>query len=136
MIFVEQYRIPLGVRTIELPAGIVGDDVGFEEEALEEAARRELLEETGYDAGHVDVIAMGASSPGLTDEQIHLVRAADLTKHHDGGGVEGEDITVHEIGLDGVWGWLEAKQREGLVCDVKVFAGVGFALLDAACFPH
>src|SRR4051794_7804257 len=54
LLLVEQYRIPVHVRTIELPAGIIGDDPGNGDEAHAEAARRELAEETGYEAGHIE----------------------------------------------------------------------------------
>src|ERR1700722_17662471 len=53
LILVEQYRIPVHVRTIELPAGIIGDEPGNCGESHAEAARRELLEETGYAAGRI-----------------------------------------------------------------------------------
>src|SRR5664280_3311369 len=53
ILLVEQYRIPVHARTIELPAGIVGDEPGGSDECLAEAAKRELLEETGYSADHV-----------------------------------------------------------------------------------
>jgi 8-oxo-dGTP pyrophosphatase MutT (NUDIX family) len=48
IVLIEQYRIPLAARVIELPAGLAGDEPGSRHEALIEAARRELLEETGY----------------------------------------------------------------------------------------
>src|SRR5688572_13188375 len=51
VILVDQYRVPLGRRCIELPAGLVGDDVEGEDPAL--AAARELEEETGYRAGRM-----------------------------------------------------------------------------------
>ena len=50
IILVEQYRVPLKVQCLELPAGLVGDDTAGE--ASEIAAQRELEEETGYRADH------------------------------------------------------------------------------------
>ena len=47
LILVEQYRIPVAANTIELPAGVIGDDPAFASESVEASARRELLEETG-----------------------------------------------------------------------------------------
>ena len=40
LLLVEQYRIPVHARTIELPAGIIGDEPGSSDEARVEAARR------------------------------------------------------------------------------------------------
>src|SRR5690348_10951568 len=53
LLLTEQFRVPVGRRVIELPAGLVGDVEGQEAEELEAAARRELLEETGYQAGEM-----------------------------------------------------------------------------------
>src|ERR1039457_1904754 len=53
ILLVEQYRIPVHARTIELPAGIIGDEPGSMNETNAEAARRELLEETGYATEHM-----------------------------------------------------------------------------------
>src|SRR5436190_21784999 len=50
LVLVEQFRPPVGKNVIEIPAGLAGDVAGSEHEALAEAARRELLEETGYEA--------------------------------------------------------------------------------------
>src|SRR5690606_38637361 len=62
VLFVDQYRVPLGARTIEMPAGLVGDD--HSHDTLESAARRELIEETGWEAGRVDVLLVGPTSSG------------------------------------------------------------------------
>ena len=95
VLFVEQYRIPLGSRTIEMPAGLVGDD--HAQDTLVDAARRELIEETGWSPGKVDVLLVGPTSSGMSNERIAFVRARDLTKVGDGGGVDSEDITVHAV---------------------------------------
>ena len=54
IILVEQFRIPIQRRVIEIPAGIVGDEPEFLGESLAAAAARELLEETGYRAGTIE----------------------------------------------------------------------------------
>src|SRR3546814_2912534 len=90
----EQYRVPLGRNCIELPAGLVGDE--DENESVESSAARELEEETGYRAGSVEVLGEFASSPGMTSETLHLVRATGLQKTGDGGGIDGENITVQD----------------------------------------
>ena len=46
----EQFRKPVTARVIEIPAGLVGDEKEYREETLADSARRELLEETGFQA--------------------------------------------------------------------------------------
>src|SRR5215471_5242671 len=79
LLLVEQYRIPCHARTIELPAGIAGDERGAENEPLAEAARRELLEETGYAAEALEPLVTGPASSGATSEIITLFRATGLS---------------------------------------------------------
>src|SRR5438270_12375759 len=59
LLLVEQYRTPVHARTIELPAGIIGDEPGKANEDHAEAARRELLEETGFSAGKIETLTTG-----------------------------------------------------------------------------
>jgi len=58
-LLVEQFRPPVGKSVIELPAGLSGDVAGSAKEELVEAARRELLEETGYEAGEMVFLTEG-----------------------------------------------------------------------------
>ena len=118
VLLVEQYRVPLQANCLELPAGLIGDDtVG---EAIEIAAARELEEETGYRAHRIEIVGSFASSPGMVSETFTLVRAHGLTKVHDGGGVEGENITVHRIPLPDVAAFTDAKRNSGVVVDAKL----------------
>src|SRR5689334_6078705 len=78
LVLVEQERAPVGKRVIELPAGLAGDSAGHEREDLADAAKRELLEETGYEASELKRVAEGASSAGMTDEVITLFVARGL----------------------------------------------------------
>jgi ADP-ribose pyrophosphatase len=127
LVLVEQERPPVAARVIELPAGLAGDAEGHEGEDLEVAARRELLEETGYAARTMQRVAAGAASAGMTDELITLFRATGLTKVGPGGGDGAEQITVHEIALEQVERWLAARERDRLLIDLKVYAGLYFA---------
>lgn len=127
LLLVEQYRIPVRARTIELPAGIIGDEPGGRDEAHAEAARRELVEETGFEAGHMAALMHGPSSSGLTSETVTLFHATNLRRVGAGGGVAHEDITVHEVPLNTVHEWLETKAKSGLLVDPKVYAGLYFA---------
>ena len=122
VLFVEQYRVPLQARTIEMPAGLVGDDPG--EDTLEDAARRELVEETGWEPGTVEVLLVGPTSSGMSNERIAFVRARDLRKVGEGGGVDSEDITVHAVPRAQAPAWLMRKQAEGYELDLKLWAGL------------
>lgn len=135
LLLVEQLRRPVGRQTIELPAGLAGDDEANRNEPLIEAARRELLEETGYRAGSLQALPVCATTPGMTDEMVSFFLATDLEAVQPGGGVEGENITVHTVPLAEVAGWLAKRSREGLVVAAKVYAGLFFAYAHAGLRP-
>lgn len=126
ILLVEQLRPPVGQTVIELPAGIVGDEVGHEQETAEQAAARELVEETGYRPARVECIHQGPSSPGMAAEIITLVRAWDLTRVGDGGGVDSEDIRVHRVAIAQVSAWLAARVAAGQLTDHRVYAALYF----------
>jgi ADP-ribose pyrophosphatase len=126
ILLVEQYRIPVHARTIELPAGIIGDEPGGANESHAAAARRELLEETGFEAEHIEPVTTGAACSGITSERVTLFRATGLHRAGKGGGVAHEDIVVHEVPLVEAVAWLETKARTGVLIDPKVYAGLFF----------
>ena len=126
LLLVEQYRIPVHARTIELPAGIIGDEPGGRDECHAAAAKRELLEETGYAAERIETLSTGPASSGLTSEVVTLLLASGLKRVHAGGGVGHENITVHEVPLNEVHEWLAAKANAGLLIEPKVYAGLYF----------
>jgi ADP-ribose pyrophosphatase len=127
VILVEQYRVPLGQRCLELPAGLVGDEE--EGEAVETSAARELEEETGYRPDHIEPIGFFHSSPGMVSEGFTLVRATGLTRVSDGGGIAGEDITVHRVPLAGIVDFIAAKRAEGVAIDVRMLLLLGSSIL-------
>lgn len=127
VILVDQYRVPLERRCIELPAGLVGDDMEGEDPAL--AAARELEEETGYHAGRMVNLGRFWSSPGMVSESFTLFRAHDLVKVAEGGGVPGEDIRVHRVPLAGLPDWIAARREEGYAVDVKLLTLLGPAII-------
>jgi len=126
LLIVEQYRPPVGCRVFELPAGVVGDDDGHENETPEQAAARELVEEAGYEPGRVERIYQGPSSPGMAAEIVTVVHAMDLERVGEGGGIGGEDITLYRIPLSEVSHWLAARVAEGRYIDHKVYASLYF----------
>ncbi len=127
VILVEQFRPPVNARVIELPAGLAGDVAGSETEALTEAARRELLEETGYAADSFTRLFEGPPSAGATSEVLTFFRAAGLKKVEAGGGDDSEDIQIHEVPVDQLPAWLiEYSQCEGVMIDPKIFTGLYF----------
>src|SRR3546814_19918147 len=66
VLFVEQYRVPLGAKTIEMPAGLVGDDDASD--TLNSAHRRDLIGETGWDAAPIAVPPVGPPHAGTTHQ--------------------------------------------------------------------
>jgi ADP-ribose pyrophosphatase len=127
VLLVEQFRVPLGRACIELPAGLVGDEEAGE--SVQSSARRELEEEAGYRADSVDSLGFFHSSPGMVSEGFTLVRARGLRKVSDGGGVEGEGITVHRVPLAGIEEFIAEKRAAGLAIDVKLLLLLGAKML-------
>jgi nicotinamidase/pyrazinamidase len=127
LILIEQPRPAIGKPVIELPAGLIGDIAGAEDEAPELAAARELEEETGYRAARLERVTAGTSTAGLSDEWLIMYVAHELERVGDGGGDEHEDITVHLVPLAEVEGWLSERERGGAIIDLKVWAGLYFA---------
>ncbi len=94
VLLIRQFRAPVGGWVLEVPAGRV--DPG---ESPEEAARRELVEEVGYRPGRLERLASVYTSPGYSDEVLHVYLAEDL--EYVGGRPEpGELIEVLGLGLD------------------------------------
>jgi ADP-ribose pyrophosphatase len=127
LLLVEQYRVPLGRRCLELPAGLIGD--GGDDEADETAAARELEEETGYRAARIESLGEFFSSPGMVSESFTLMRAHGLTRVSEGGGVEGENITVHRVKLADVPAYVAECRARGMAIDVKLLLALGSSLL-------
>ncbi len=91
-----QYRHPIGMRMVELPAGLL--DVPGEDPLL--AAQRELLEETGLEAGDWSHLSTMHTSPGISSEVIEVYLAQGL-RHVGRGDFEPQheeaDMTAHWV---------------------------------------
>lgn len=126
IILTEQLRRPVAKRVIDWPAGLVGDE--DEHASAADTARRELEEETGFVCDRVERLAEGPTSPGITSETVEFYRAFGVRRKGKGGGVGAEDITVHLVHRADIDDWLQRKEREGVLIDLKLWSGLYFVL--------
>ena len=124
VILVDQPRVPLGERCLELPAGLVGDT--DPNATVEATAIKELEEETGFTAERIERLGEYYASPGMLAEGFTLVRAHGVRKIGDGGGDENEDINVHLVARADIPNFIEQKRAEGFGIDVKLLIFSGF----------
>ncbi|MEP0190501.1 MAG: NUDIX hydrolase [Erythrobacter sp.] len=125
VILVSQYRVPLSRFCLEIPAGLVGDEDGGEGEDAGVAAARELEEETGYRAGNLVMLGEFYSSPGMVSESFTLMRATQLEKVSEGGGLEDENINVHRVPLESVAEFVANWREQGHGVDVRIALFLG-----------
>jgi len=115
IIFVKQFRYPMGTVMYEIPAGKI--DPGEEPDVC---AVRELSEETGYEADHWDYLGAIATTPGFTDEVIHLYAATGLHRHDQHTDPD-EFISVEVVPHEKILPMIE----DGLLYDGKSLAALG-----------
>jgi ADP-ribose pyrophosphatase len=132
VILIEQYRVALGKFCLELPAGLIGDHEGDEDEDTLSSAMRELEEETGYRAAQWEELGEFYSSPGMLCESFTLVKATGLTQVGEGGGTEHEDIVVHRVPLDRIAETVAEHRARGNAIDVRILMLLGSTLLEDA----
>jgi 8-oxo-dGTP pyrophosphatase MutT (NUDIX family) len=106
IVLVRQYRHGLGAVHFELPAGTT--DAG-EEHTLEAAARRELLEETGYGGGTWSLQTIVSANPALTNNLTYTFLAEGVESLHPPAPEASEDLRVHLLPVDE----LPALLRDG-----------------------
>lgn len=114
VILVEQQRVPLGKRSLELPAGLVGDE---DDEGIVATALKELEEETGFTAERIEKLGDFYSSPGMVGECFHLVRAHGVRR---GGNKVEDDIEVHLVARADIPAFVDEARARDLGIDVKL----------------
>ncbi|WP_230971544.1 NUDIX domain-containing protein [Nitrogeniibacter aestuarii] len=118
LIFERQYRYPLHRAFLEIPAGKI--DAG---EAIEACARRELREETGYEAASWEHVGVMHPCIGYSNERIEVFIARDLT-HVGHAWDEGEFLELLSLSLDEV----RAAVSAGEITDGKTMTALFMAL--------
>ena len=124
IILIEQYRVPVGARCLELPAGLVGDE--DKDATVDDTAVKELEEETGFTCERVERLGEFHSSPGMVAESFTLVRAHGIRKVGKGGGDEHEDIAVHLVAREDIPEFVQRRREAGTSIDVKLLLFLGF----------
>lgn len=111
---IQNYRISAGRHLIELPAGTLEPP-----EPPIETARRELIEETGFRCGHLELMLTFYASPGILDERMHLYRATGLTAGEQEL-EENEQIETLIVSYDEALAMIDRKEIE----DAKTIVGL------------
>ncbi len=130
IIFIETTRPPIYAENvaetcIELPAGLVGDEADCE--TIEDAAKKELLEETGYRADKIEIIAKNViSSGGCVSEALTIARAdiaedIQIQKPLDDGGII---IGIYKIPVKDVYEWLKIQEGQGKAISSFLYTGL------------
>lgn len=122
IILIRQFRPPVNGFVIELPAGLV--DSG---EPFEKAVRRELVEETGYEAGSVQFLTEGPMSSGASGEILSVYVATELKHVGIGQRDETEDIEVILVPVAEIAEKLEELKKKGDHIDLKVYGMIEMA---------
>ena len=114
VLLIKQFRTPLGKDLLEVPAGLIE-----KKEETEAAVIREMQEEIGYRPEKLVFLAGFYSSPGFTNEYLHLYLATELTPSQltaiDTAGIELERVPVSQI--------MELI-TSGRIQDAKTIAGL------------
>ncbi len=116
IVLIRQYRPPVDCYVIEFPAGLIDDG-----EEPEEAALRELREETGFTGKLLEISPKAYSSPGLTDEFLIFAKI-EVQEKGETDFDESESIETFLVKPEDLAGFLEDARSRGDVIDAKVMA--------------
>ena len=123
IILEKSFRIPVDSYVLELPAGLPDKDG----ESEEELARRELLEETGYEVDEVKFIIGGCISAGILTDELALYLGMNARKAREPELEPSEDIEVIKVPLDKLPAYLLGVINKGEIkIDVKITAFLPF----------
>ncbi|MEX1244893.1 MAG: NUDIX hydrolase [Thermoanaerobaculia bacterium] len=125
IVLAEEYRPPMDAPVVSLPAGLIGDE-GPED--AENAARRELREETGHEAPALEFLARGPGSAGQSSEMVSFFLARPAARVADQAAHDAGKIRVHVVPIAGLPAWASRREAEGAVIDPKIWAGLYLAL--------
>lgn len=126
VVLVEEFRPAVDAAVICLPAGLVGDE-GPED--AESAARRELSEETGYEADALELLGRGPGSAGMSSEIVNFYVAPRVRRGGPQGERESQEIRVHVVPIGELAAWAREREAAGVLIDPKVWAGLCLARL-------
>lgn len=124
IVLAEEFRPPVAAGVISLPARLVGDDVAEESRA---AAARELREETGYETSELEFLGRGPGSAGASSEIVTFFLGREARLCGPQAAEDSEQIRVHEVALSELLFWSRARERDGLLIDPKIWAGLYLA---------
>ena len=119
LLLIKQYRHPVGEVLLEIPAGTL-----HKNEDPKDCARRELIEETGYEAGKIKELIRCFLAPGYSSEKIHLFYASELRKVGDSPDID-EMIELCPTPIDRVQDMI----INGEITDAKTISGISYLLL-------
>lgn len=122
-LLIRQFRPPINGYVIEFPAGLNDRD-----EDLDVVAKRELLEETGYQAKEITFLGRGPLSSGSSVEVLTVYLAKGLEFIGISERDETEDIEVIKIPLDSVEEVLKGLEAKGDHIDLKILGFLAMAV--------
>jgi len=124
VVLVEEFRPALNAPCVSLPSGLIGDE--GPEEAID-AARRELLEETGHEAPTWHRLARGPGSAGQSSEMVTFFLAEGARHSGEQAAHDRGKIRVHVVPLAQLPAWARMREAAGAAVDPKIWAGLFLA---------